>query len=133
MVLVSHEEIEFWIGGPRRGIFVGATTEVTANHLIVEEMLQSFHSCTRAMGGLESYRSFEGDTDTRLFKLVSQLVLAKYGFDVEESLSLLPQGTGREGGTGKVLSVITGGEQERIVILLSVILMPLVGRRKIKL
>jgi hypothetical protein len=48
----------------------------------------------------------EGDTDTRLFKLVSKLGRAKFNVDLEESLSVVSLGAGRDGGTSKVLSII---------------------------
>ncbi|WP_433968302.1 hypothetical protein [Tunturiibacter gelidiferens] len=48
----------------------------------------------------------EGETDSRLLKLVSKLAYAAKGVDVAESLSILPLGSGRDGGTSKVPEIV---------------------------
>ena len=48
----------------------------------------------------------EGDTDSRLLKLVSKLGYAAKGVDLAESLSILPLGSGRDGGTSKLPGIV---------------------------
>lgn len=48
----------------------------------------------------------EGDTDSRLLKLVAKLGRASRGFDVHESLSIIPLGEGRDGGTSRIPTIV---------------------------
>ena len=55
----------------------------------------------------------EGDSDSRLLKLVSRLVSAATGANLEEGLSILPLGIGREGGTSRVTEIVKNEETRK--------------------
>jgi hypothetical protein len=55
----------------------------------------------------------EGETDCRLLKLVSKLAKAGDGTDLEDGLSILPLGEGREGGTSKAPEVVIKEQTRR--------------------
>jgi len=57
--------------------------------------------------GDERFRLWvEGESDCRAFKLVARLGKKDHGLDLEEGLSILPLGEGREGGTSKAYEVV---------------------------
>jgi hypothetical protein len=78
-------------------------------HLSPEDVMElclEFFAPPSAMSRVGFRVWVEGDTDTRLLKLASKLGRTKYDVDLEESLSIISLGTGRDGGTGKILSII---------------------------
>ncbi len=55
----------------------------------------------------------EGSTDYRILKLVSRLVRAEKGVDLEEGLAILPLGEDRDGGTSRLSDVVLSRRTRR--------------------
>jgi len=72
-----------------------------------------FHSSGQSQVPSEFRLWVEGESDSRLLKLVSRRALQVHGVDLEQGLAIIPLGLGREGGTGKVADIVVAGHTKR--------------------
>jgi hypothetical protein len=91
----------------------GLRAEVPITEEELATIFVEFHS-SGAVQGDQGFRLWvEGESDLRLFKLVCRLALPLHGVDLEEGLSIIPLGEGREGGTSKVTEIVVSRRTKR--------------------
>jgi len=93
------------------GVNLGGTPAISPEDLAA--VFAEFHSSgsTQSSGGFRLW--VEGESDSRLLKLVCRLAKIAHGVDLGEGLSIIPLGLGREGGTSKITEIVIGHRTER--------------------
>jgi hypothetical protein len=72
-----------------------------------------FHSSGSPQNGAGFRLWVEGESDSRLLRLVSRLAHTAYGIDLGQGLTIIPLGVGRDGGTSKVTGIVVGQRTKR--------------------
>ena len=93
------------------GVGLGTETALTEEELAT--IFVEFHS----QGVFQAEHGFrlwvEGESDSRLLKLVCRLALSVHAVDLQEGLSIIPLGEGRDGGTSKAMEVVVNRRTRR--------------------
>jgi len=72
-----------------------------------------FHSSGLPQNGVGFRLWVEGESDSRLLKLVCRLAHSAHEIDLGQGLTIIPLGVGRDGGTSKVTEIVVGQRTKR--------------------
>jgi hypothetical protein len=92
---------------------VNLGTAPVLSHEDLAAIFVEFHSSGSPQSSAGFRLWVEGESDSRLLQLVCRLAQPLYGIDLQQGLTIIPLGFGRDGGTSRAMEIVVGQRTER--------------------